>query len=99
MISHSARQATRDCIMPNSLAARRPALLRAGTALFALACGLAALPASAQDAAPATPTAGADPQEIVVTGSRVSRTALQSAVPVAILNNSSIEETGATNIQ
>jgi len=85
--------------MSYSLPSPRIASLRAGSALLALAC-MPASPAHAQNSAqPSTPTASVDTQEIVVTGSRVARTALASTVPLSVLNNTSIEESGATNIQ
>lgn len=70
---------------------------RVGAAGFALAIASLAAPAFAQDAAPAD--AAPEGEAIVVTGSRIARPELESAVPVAVLNNEKLGSTGATNIQ
>ena len=83
--------------------------LRNGSALPALAlAGLlgVASPAFAQDVAPQTDQATAvsadgarEPDDVVVTGSRIARPDLEAAVPVAVLSAQNIADTGANNIQ
>src|SRR4051812_9168622 len=76
--------------------------LRFGTATFAIAAGLSALPAvaAAQTAPPPATTAGAPDQSgstIVVTGSRIRRDPLDQAQPVTFVDRADIDRTGLTS--
>ncbi len=67
---------------------------------LALAVGLAAgwsTTASAQDQDPAAPTADSENQ-IVVTGSRVSRSTFETPNPVTVLDSEDIEKLGLNNV-
>jgi outer membrane receptor protein involved in Fe transport len=69
---------------------------------LALAIGLAAgwsAAAMAQEQAPATPAAApADENQIVVTGSRVSRSTFETPNPVTVLDSEDIEKLGLNNV-
>src|SRR3954468_22608154 len=76
--------------------------LRFGTATFAIAAGLSALPAAAaaQTAPPPATTAGAPDQSgstIVVTGSRIRRDPLDQAQPGTFVDRADIDRTGLTS--
>ena len=77
--------------------------LKAGAAPLVLGIAILAGPALAQSAPPAaaagTDNTAADSEAIVVTGSRIARPDLQSSVPVSVVTNQKIEQTGAANIQ
>jgi len=77
------------------------AALKAGAAPFALALALISATAFAQDAAPQADTAAeaADSNAIVVTGSRIARPDLESSVPVSVIGQEQVTQTGAANIQ
>jgi outer membrane receptor protein involved in Fe transport len=77
------------------------AAFKAGAAPFALALALISAPAFAQDATPQADTAteANDPTAIVVTGSRIARPDLESSVPVSVVGQTQIQQTGAANIQ
>jgi iron complex outermembrane receptor protein len=79
------------------------ASLRRGAAPFALALGLLAAPAFAQDAQTATPQAAAPEAEgqedsIVVTGSLFRRTDTETPSPVTVLTSETLERAGITTI-
>lgn len=65
-----------------------------------IAC-YAAAPAMAQTATPAPQTAAAEAGDdvIIVTGSRIARIGVEGSVPVAVLSDQAIRDTGAGNIQ
>ena len=77
------------------------ALLRSGSSRFALIGAAATLltmgSAVAQDQPAATPAAPAM-EEIVVTGSHIARTNLESTVPVVTLSTAQLQATGITNL-
>ena len=70
--------------------------LRRETSIFGLVGGLALLgaPALAQD----QPAAAPQMEEIVVTGSHIARTNLESTVPVVSLSTAQLQATGITNL-
>jgi iron complex outermembrane recepter protein len=68
--------------------------LRSGVALLAL---ILALPAVAQSNPPA-PAEGASPEDIIVTGSRISRSGFEAPTPTTVLNSDDIAKTSATNV-
>ena len=71
-------------------------LLKLTAAPFVLSAAMLAVPAHAQDA----PTADeANEDTIVVTGSRIARPDLSSSVPVSVVSQEQIQQTGAANIQ
>ncbi|NGZ85990.1 TonB-dependent receptor plug domain-containing protein [Duganella aceris] len=72
--------------------------------LFAGGLGLAALPALAQDAtvqaeqaAPATPAEAQPVARVEITGSSIKRIAKEGALPVQVLTQAEIKQTGATS--
>lgn len=69
--------------------------LRGGTASLALGIALLATPTFAQEAE----TEAAAGDAIVVTGSRIARPDLESSVPVSVVGQQQIAQTGAGNIQ
>src|SRR6185295_11183921 len=75
--------------------------LRFGSAIFAIAGGISAWPASALAQPPAAPpaTTGTDQngQPIVVTGSRIRRDPLDQAQPVTFVDRADIDRTGLTS--
>lgn len=71
-------------------------LLKLTVAPFVLSAAMLAVPAHAQDA-PAADEASED--TIVVTGSRIARADLSSSVPVSVVSQEQIQQTGAANIQ
>lgn len=71
-------------------------LLKLTAAPFVLSAAMISIPAYAQDA-DAADDAGAD--TIVVTGSRIARPDLSSSVPVSVIGQEQIRQTGAANIQ
>jgi outer membrane receptor protein involved in Fe transport len=77
------------------------ALLRSGTSRYALIGAAATLitmgSAVAQDQPAAAPAAPAM-EEIVVTGSHIARTNLESTVPVVTLSTAQLQSTGITNL-
>jgi iron complex outermembrane receptor protein len=77
------------------------ALLRSGTSRYALIGAAATLltmgSAIAQDQPAATPAAP-QMEEIVVTGSHIARTNLESTVPVVSLSTAQLQATGITNL-
>jgi outer membrane protein OmpA-like peptidoglycan-associated protein len=77
----------------SSLTTRRQYSLFAAIGFFNL---LIALPASAQDQSPATDTPPME--EIVVTGSHIARTSLETTVPVVSLSTAQIQASGLTNL-
>lgn len=74
---------------------RNMSALRCGVAFMIL--GAAATPALAQEAQGSDADAGAE--TIVVTGSRIARPDLSASVPVAVVSQEKIQQTGAANIQ
>lgn len=72
-------------------------LLKLTAAPFVLGAAMISIPAYAQDADAAADDAGAD--TIVVTGSRIARPDLSSSVPVSVIGQEQIQQTGAANIQ
>ena len=62
----------------------------------AAACG--ASPAQAQQAPAATPTEGPELQEVVVTGSRIRRVDAETANPVLVIDQQTIQESGITQV-
>lgn len=72
-------------------------LLKLTAAPFVLSAAMISVPAYAQDAAPAADEASGD--TIVVTGSRIARPDLSSSVPVSVVSQEQIQQTGAANIQ
>lgn len=77
------------------------AAFKAGAAPFALALALISAPAFAQDtnAQADAATEASDATAIVVTGSRIARPDLESSVPVSVVGQTQIQQTGAANIQ
>jgi outer membrane protein OmpA-like peptidoglycan-associated protein/outer membrane cobalamin receptor len=77
-------------------------LLRSGTSRFALIGAAAAImtmgTAVAQDQPGAAPGAAPQMEEIVVTGSHIARTNLESTVPVVSLSTDQIQSTGISNL-
>lgn len=71
-------------------------LLKLTAAPFVLGAAMISVPAYAQEA-DAADEAGAD--TIVVTGSRIARADLEGSVPVAVVSQQQIQQTGAANIQ
>lgn len=71
-------------------------LLKLTAAPFVLSAAMLAVPAHAQDA---TPADEASEDTIVVTGSRIARPDLSSSVPVSVVSQEQIQQTGAANIQ
>lgn len=59
--------------------------------------GLAPVIATAQES-PAQESAGRDIEEVVVTGSRIARSELNTTTPVAVIDSSDYELSGTTNI-
>jgi iron complex outermembrane receptor protein len=74
--------------------------LRRETSIFGLVGGLALMgaPAFAQDQPAAAPAAPPQMEEIVVTGSHIARTNLESTVPVVSLSTAQLQATGITNL-
>jgi outer membrane protein OmpA-like peptidoglycan-associated protein len=74
--------------------------LRRETSLVALLGTLTLLgaPAFAQDQTAAAPAAVPEQEEIVVTGSHIARTNLESTVPVVSLSTAQLQATGITNL-
>lgn len=70
----------------------RPLLRRASAA--ALLAGLAAMPAMAQE-----PEDRASDEEVVVTGSRIARPDITANVPIAVVGEDAIAQSGVTNVQ
>ncbi|MCE7796130.1 TonB-dependent receptor [Sphingobium sufflavum] len=88
--------------------ARRAPSLLAGTGWLALAALAAFAPLSAHAAdaaAAASDTAAADaasdagPGDIIVTGSRVSRTVAESVVPIDVIGEKQLQATGKVNVR
>ena len=73
---------------------------RTSVATLALIAGLSAMPAFAQDTAGATPTAAASDasDEIVVTGSRIRRSPLDSDKPVVTVDEAAMAKTGLSSV-
>ena len=72
---------------------------RTSVASLALIAGLSAMPAFAQDTAGATPTAASDASdEIVVTGSRIRRSPLDSDKPVVTVDEAAMAKTGLSSV-
>lgn len=71
-------------------------LLKLTVAPCVLSAAMFAVPAHAQDAAAADE---ASEDTIVVTGSRIARPDLSSSVPVSVVSQEQIQQTGAANIQ
>lgn len=71
--------------------------LKLGVAPVVLGIALISAPAFAQDAA--ADDAASSEDMIVVTGSRIARPDLDSVVPVAVIDNASLERDAAVNIQ
>lgn len=71
-------------------------LLKLTAAPFVLSAAMLAVPAYAQDA---TAADEASEDTIVVTGSRIARPDLSSSVPVSVIGQEQIQQTGAANIQ
>lgn len=71
-------------------------LLKLTVAPFVLSAAMLAVPAHAQDA---TAADEASEDTIVVTGSRIARPDLSSSVPVSVVSQEQIQQTGAANIQ
>ena len=72
--------------------------LGASVAPLVLGFALVASPVFAQEA-PASDPAATGGEEIIVTGSRIRRTDLESASPVAVLGQEALRSTGAINVQ
>lgn len=70
--------------------------LRCGVASLILGAAAAAAPAWAQEAQGAESDAGTE--TIIVTGSRIARPDLSASVPVAVVSQEKIQQTGAANI-
>ncbi|MDC7682116.1 TonB-dependent receptor [Asticcacaulis sp. BYS171W] len=75
---------------------RVKSLLCAGvaTAGLSMACG-----AFAQDAQPTAEKAADEPQEVIVTGSRIARTGFDASTPVAVVREEDIRRSGNINIE
>ena len=72
---------------------------RTSVATLALIAGLSAMPAFAQDTAGATPAAAsAAGDEIVVTGSRIRRSPLDSDKPVVTVDEAAMAKTGLSSV-
>lgn len=72
---------------------------RTSVATLALIAGLSAMPAFAQDTTGATPAAASAPEdEIVVTGSRIRRSPLDSDKPVVTVDEAAMAKTGLSSV-
>lgn len=71
-------------------------LLKLTVAPFVLSAAMIAVPAHAQDETASDEASG---DTIVVTGSRIARPDLSSSVPVSVVSQVQIQQTGAANIQ
>lgn len=72
--------------------------LRSALLATVASTSIIAMPALAQEATSAPKGAGAEIDEVVVTGSRIRRTDLTSVQPIQIITNQRIEERGFTNV-
>lgn len=75
--------------------------LRGGIALSAMvmAGALFSAPAMAQDSVPQSSDAASGPQEIVVTGSRIARSNIETAAPVASVSAEEFKLSGTVNVE